>query len=357
MKINKLFLLGLAGLAFTACSSDEENQGSNLNGNGVVEVRIVNPTTRTVSDATQGSDPITVVPAEGTNYTVKLTASTGSATKTVTAEELKNSNVVKFWDVKGPSKIEVWINGGDTKATGTASINELQGIAPENYPAYGSSDAFNLTGKTETNDGKTYEMYSTSVELKLPVARLEVSGITHVDKDGKCSYEELTIDGIYLDKISLTDGGGIVDYSMPAVMSEDGETTITPAPILLDEIKGENFLAKDAVWPATATPAQCFSYYFYPNANQMPILKIYFANAKSNDPTQTYSEPRYAIVKSYNGDPNFKFEKGKIYRITNVELDDENIIGDEEGNALYGVNVTVTEAAWNIEDITAQWVK
>lgn len=24
MKINKLFLLGLAGLAFTACSSDEE---------------------------------------------------------------------------------------------------------------------------------------------------------------------------------------------------------------------------------------------------------------------------------------------------------------------------------------------
>lgn len=117
MKINKLFLLGLAGLAFTACSSDEENQGSNLSGNGVVEVRIVSPTTRTLSDATQGSDPITVVPADGTNYTVKLSAATGSATKQVTADDIR-AGVVKFWDVKGPTKVEVWINDGDTKATG-----------------------------------------------------------------------------------------------------------------------------------------------------------------------------------------------------------------------------------------------
>lgn len=357
MKINKLFLLGLAGLAFTACSSDEENQGSNLSGNGVVEVRIVNPTTRTLSDATSGDagDKITVVPADG-YYTVKLTAATGSATKQVTADDIRDG-VVKFWGVKGPTKVEVWINDGDTKATGTASIETLQGIAPENYPAYGSSEAFNLTGKTETNEGKTYEMYSASVDLKIPVARLEVSGITHVDKDGNCSYGELTIDGIYLDKISLTDGGAIVDYSMPAIMDADGQTVVTPAPVLWDQIASASFLTPGAVWPAVATPAQCYNYYFYPKANQIPVLKIYFANAKhANDPTQVYSEPRYAMIKSYNGDPNFQFEKGKIYRITNVELDDDNIIGDEEGNTLYGVNVTVTEASWTIADLSAEWV-
>lgn len=296
------------------------------------------------------------MPAEGTNYTVRLTAATGSATKTVTADDIRNG-VVKFWGVKGPTKVEAWINDGDTKATGTTPIDELQGIAPENYPAYGSSDAFNLTGKTETNEGKTYEMYSTSVELKLPVARLEVSGITHVDKGGSCSYGELTIDGIYLDKISLTDGGAIVDYCMPAIMDADGQTVITPAPVLWDQIASASFLTPGAVWPAAATPAQCYNYYFYPNANQIPVLKIYFANAKhANDPTQVYSQPRYAMIKSYNGDPNFKFEKGRIYRITGIELEDDNIIGDEEGNTLYGVNVTVTEASWTIEDLSAEWV-
>ena len=42
-------------------------------------------------------------------------------------------------------------------------------------------------------------------------------------------------------------------------------------------------------------------------------------------------------------------------RITDVKLDDKNIIGDEEGNTLYGVDVTVKEAQWSIETITGQW--
>ena len=49
------------------------------------------------------------------------------------------------------------------------------------------------------------------------------------------------------------------------------------------------------------------------------------------------------------------FENGKIYRITKAELADGNIIGDEGGNTLYGVVVTVTEATWSIVDIDAVW--
>lgn len=35
----------------------------------------------------------------------------------------------------------------------------------------------------------------------------------------------------------------------------------------------------------------------------------------------------------------------------------KTLIGDEGGNALYGVDVTVKEAKWTIVDTTAEWVE
>lgn len=356
MKMNKFFMLGLAGLAFAACSNEEDVAGNNLSGNGVVEVKIVAPITRTLGDATSGDagvDKIQVVPTDGKIH-VKLTAETGGNTIEVTP-----GGTAKFYGVKNPTKVEAWVNSGDTKALGTTTITDLQSIAPKDYPAYGSSDEITLSGKTEMNDGTNYEMYEATVTMELPVARLEVSGIKHVthptEDETSCKYKTLTIDGIYLDKISLTDGGEIVDYHMPAV-GEEGEDGYIPAPVLWDEIPSASFLG-GGVWPAVADPAQCYYYYFYPNANQMPILKIYFKNATASNSDDVISQPRYAVIKSYNGQTNFQFEKGTIYRITNVTLADKNIIGDEEGNTLYGVDVIVEEAAWNIADLTAEWVE
>lgn len=356
MKMNKFFMLGLAGLAFAACNNDEEMTGNNLSGNGVVEVKIIAPVTRTLGAATPGTagvDQIEVVPTDGKIH-VKLTAETGGNTIEVTP-----GGTAKFYGVKNPTKVEAWVNSGDAKALGTTTITDLQSIAPKDYPAYGSSDEITLSGKTEMNDGTNYEMYEATVTMELPVARLEVSGIKHVthptEDETSCKYKTLTIDGIYLDKISLTDGGEIVDYHMPAV-GEEGEDGYIPAPVLWDEISSASFL-DGGVWPAAADPAQCYYYYFYPSATQMPILKIYFANATASTEGDIISQPRYAVIKSYNGQTNFQFEKGTIYRITNVTLADKNIIGDEEGNTLYGVDVTVEEAAWNIADLTAEWVE
>ena len=201
-------------------------------------------------------------------------------------------------------------------------------------------------------------MYTTSVAVKIPVARLEVSGIKHVthptSDEATCKYNTLTIDGIYLDKILATKGAtSVTDYKYPEVVGGEGVTAI-PAPILWDEIDG-NFLTPNAVWPADSEQAYAFN--FYPDAAQMPILKIYFATATASDNKNPVTQPRYAVIKSYNGDPAFKFEAGKIYRITDVTLSDKNIIGDEEGNNQYGVDVTVTEAQWTIVDTTAEWVE
>lgn len=346
MKLNKFFMLAMAGLAMTACSNDDE-MGNNLSGNGVVEVKIVAPQSRALETPDASTD--NKVTVEGDIY-VKLTADQGGDTKKVTADG--GVYTVKFYNVQKPSKIEAWINDGDTKGMGETNISDMQ-IVAKSIPAYGSNDDCNLTGTTETTDGKTYEMYATSVDLKIPVARLEISGIKHVhlaEPDKGCKYSVLTIDGIYLDKVSTTLGGEAVDYSWPAV--EGG----APLPILRDEITepGNNFMDLAKVWPS-AESGKVYAYNFYPSESQQPLVKIYFEKAEASDAQNPVSEPRYAVIKSYNGDSNFKFVAGKIYRITDVKLDDKNIIGDEEGNTLYGVDVTVKEAQWSIETITGQW--
>lgn len=364
MRFSKSLFLAFAGLGLFACSNEEVvPEGGSMDGNGVVEVKIVTPNSmsRTLVDATPGNDG-DKVQVKGTLY-VKLTAAEGGATKEVVlGEDATGTTTLKFWGVQNPTKIEAWVNDGDKVGDGTSIINAsapaMQAM-PEAIPAYGSSETFTLTGRMETNEGKSYEMYTTSVAVKIPVARLEVSGIKHVthptSDEENCKYNTLTIDGIYLDKILATKGAtSVTDYKYPEVVGGEGVTAI-PAPILWDEIDGD-FLATGAVWPAVAVPAQAYAFNFYPSET-MPILKIYFANATAVDDNNPVSQPRYAVIKSYNGDSAFKFEAGKIYRITDVTLSDKNIIGDEEGNNQYGVDVTVTEAQWTIVDTTAEWVE
>lgn len=67
--------------------------------------------------------------------------------------------------------------------------------------------------------------------------------------------------------------------------------------------------------------------------------------------------PRYAIVKSFNGSENFEFKAGTIYRITDIQITDKNIGPNEEhqDEDVYAVDVTVVEAAWDIQNLTAAW--
>ena len=358
MKVNKFLMLGLTGLAFAACSNDEDLTGKNLDGNGVVSVKIVSPQTKTKSvenatDETAGSK-ITV---KG-EITVQLTASSGVQTQTVTADG--SSHSVKFYDVKGPSKIEAWINEGNTKGLGTTDISDedLQ-VVPTDIPAYGSTEEIYLNGTTELYNGNTYEMYEATVTMQLPVARLEVSGIKHVthqvagDADeASCKYQTLTIDGIYLDKVKTTATGNPVDYAMGTGISD----TDDKYPILSDKIASASFLAENSSWPTET--GKVYAYNFYPDADpeNQPVLKIYFGNATSVNENEKLSEPRYAVISSYNGQTDFTFKAGTIYRITNVTLKDKNILGDEEGNILYGVDVTVTEAQWTVAELNnVEW--
>lgn len=398
MKLNRFFMLGLAGLAFVACSNEEEGMGSKFPaGNGAVSIKIVSPTI-TKAIGTGNSADVPVVPAAGSEVVITLTDnSTENPTQTITlsAENWGTGKVVTFWNVTDPQKVEVSMNDG--KATYTAQDvitgGGLQEV--ENIPAYGATTTFVPEDRTDSPDmandnqggagvetgadaedvDKTYQIYTATVNMSIPVARLEVSGIKHITTGhvtDACAYETLTIGGVYLDNV-ISNGNG-VKYENGAFTNATGtpgdyrfvdndvETGTGDPAILFDPADdetfgGTDFLKPDGVWP---TEGNAFGYNFFGVSNDLPKFKIYFSASVSSDADHPLPAPRYAMITKYWQDnaksvPLTEFKPGTIYRITSATLTDENIIGDEGGNTLYGVEVTVKEATWAVQTIYADW--
>lgn len=382
MKINKLFMLAMAGLAFAACNKQDEP--AQFEGVGAVTIRVTSPQlTKSVESGTP--DGVSTVKVTG-DVTISLDATAGSNTITLTAEQLADNPEVTFWNVEGPQKVTVSMNEGKPSYNDDAPT-VFAGIAPEAIPAYGETESFTLTSNTGSpsqngsdheaganagDDGKVYQLYEATVQLSIPVARLEVSGIVHVDGEGGCAYKTLTIAGVYLDNLYATGAG--VEYSggaFPAVSEEiaptdyryGGEGTGTGIEAILKDVADPtDFLAADGVWPADGN-AYCYNFFGANGEENLPKFKIYFNESVSNNAEHPLPAPRYAMITRYkqteeNGGAFIEnFVPGHIYRIKSAQLSDDNIIGDENGNTLYGVVVTVEEATWTVETIDAVWAE
>lgn len=395
MKISKSLFLAFAGLGLFACSNEDVTEINQFpEGSGAVSVKLVNPTSLSrTSDKTPGDAGTTTISITG-KLIVSLYEETDltkvAQTLTIDASSVNNDTELTFWNVTKPGKITVSINGGASDYTSTAINGDGMQNAPAGIPAYGETTEFTLTDKTgspniandndadtgnkqeqgadEGDQNKVYQKYSASVTMAIPVARLEVSGLTHVDKGTTCAYTTLAIKGVYMDSLytqggtySTTDnkysiGSNLVDYCWGKNNGlGTGETAI-----LREEIAGEaserSFLGS-SIWPKENDKAYAFNFYA---GNENPVFKIYFDTSESSDDNSPLPAPRYAMITKYvnaNGGGDVTFENGKIYRIISAELEDKNIIGDEGGNTSYGVVVTVKEATWSLVDVNAVWAE
>lgn len=386
MKFSKSLLWAFAGLGLFACSNEEVVDNTQLpDGVGAVTINIVSPSmSRAIVDGTTA----TSVPVTG-EVTIKLEATTGSGSIKLSTEELAEQSSVTFWNVKEPKKITVSMNGG--KASYADDAPTIFTSEPAGVPAYGEVGETDITlssttaspgdkggadyetGANSGDENKTYQLYTASVKLAIPVARMEVSGIQHITDThatGDCAYKTLKIAGVYLDNVYAT-GAGVTYASgafpcatgAPTDYSYDGTHGTGTAAILKDAATVTDFLTANQTWPET--DGKAYAYYFYgaDGADKLPKFKIYFSESESQDATSPLPAPRYAMITSYKqtsengGGQITKFEPGHIYRITSAKLTDENIIGDEGGNTLYGVEVTVEEAEWTVETIDADWAK
>ena len=398
--MNKFLMLGIAGLAFAACSNEEElgNITPTPEGSGAVTIKIANPSvaTKAITDPTDGTAGTTTIEISGDlviNLYEQSNLTTPAQTMTLPAGDVTTATELTFWNVTAPGKITVSINNGQNAYTSVA-INTLQ-MEPEAIPAYGETTSFTLTSETGSpiiandndaasggnkqeqgaNDGdqsKVYQIYTASIKMAIPVARLEIGNITHVNHAEEqpattCEYSNLTVKGTYMDHL-YTAGGTYTGNGAASSVYSDATGEVAnyywstgigqgdAEKILYTEYENSlTFIGDEAV---TALPedGKVYAYNFYVGATA-PMFKIYFDQSEGSNVQEPRPAPRFAMITKYttDGTTEVDFEPGKIYRIKSAELDDENIIGDEEGNTLYGVTVTVTEAEWSIVDIEAEW--
>lgn len=373
MKLTKGLFLLCAGLSLYACSSDDEVTNQLPEGEGIVEVRIVPPTiARAVTGATTDSDSDNKVTLTGT-YKVKLEAVSGGKTIELTPSE--TLQVATFTGVTGPKKVIVTLNDGVADYTNasidTLNIKSSSHITADKVPAYGETIVFNKQSTTTTTEGKVTTTYGAEVQMAIPVARLEIGTISLSSE--ATGFSKLQVGGVYLDKLrskgSKYSNGKFEEQAMASDTTDyqfsDTENQFGNGVkyVLGDVVTNVDLKTENAVLPETG---KVYAYNFFgatpaesPSASAVnPQFKIYFSETKlteESDSAQTL--PRYAMITKYkSGDNDIVLENGKIYRITDVELKDANIVGDEENKEVeYNVEVTVTEAVWEIVSTTGVW--
>ena len=336
MKLTKsLFMLCAAGLSLCACNSDDIKDQM-PEGPGMVEVNIINPFATTKAAATNGS----TVNIQGT-VTVTLTHANGTLTQTLTIDpDDAATKKAKFWNVVNPQKVTASINGGIANYT-EIDITQESGTggnlqaAPNVIPAYGETTTFGLsgdmqpTGEEDENSGykegdetKTFQKYTAGITMAIPVARLEVGHITHSAHTlDVCDFSELTIAGVYLDKVSLK-GNSFASNKYAATTTVTDYTQSTA--ILKDGPASATAFNSSTYFPAEN---QVYAFNFFAGS-QNPIFKVYFSSAIFATGAQK-DQPRegWAMItryKKWNTETSkyedVIFENGKIYQIKNVTL-------------------------------------
>ena len=380
--MRNLFLL-CAGLSLFACSSDDDATQQLPEGTGMVEVKVLAPQSRAIADDGSTGPTINIngditITLHATFVDANGIESTTTKTATISRSELngEGQGVAKFWNVKVPTLVTASVNSGQQDYS-NISITNLENTLPVDIPAYGevepelgtttqSPDLVGDDDNVNTNPGddkKTYQMYTATIQMEIPVARLEVSGIK---LDGSTNYSTLTLTGVYLDNVrdkgsewnngfgNYTNESPLADYAFATGIGTGVEA------ILSDQVGSD---LCNATLPAD-NDVYAYNFYAAPtnyDGNDMsynPSFKLYFASGTSSE---TVSFPRFAFIRNYYAD-NAKtqpivLKNGYVYTITSATLTDDNIIGDESGNTLYGVDVTVKEAKWTVVPTYADWAE
>lgn len=319
MKISKYFMVAAASIMMFGCAKNDENKPS-LADEGPVALTI------NIADPQLGSkapiDPSTgtTVELEYDAIEVNLTAEQNGTNgwlsiPVASLVEVEGTPSYTFYNVVKPTKIEVRINATDD--TDYEDL-EIYKVPAKDIPVYGSSSTFTPTGETaEDTDGNLYNLYETEVNVTIPVARLEFSGITHEAHDGgvddNCMYTSIQFNGIDILE-NATDEAPLVS-----------ETFESP----LDFMTG--------VYP---TGGQCYALSIEPG---MPTVRFNFT---------TNDGPRYAVVKEFKMSDGSsiiqQFAAGTIYQVESMVITDENLTPDPTGNTAVAVEVTVSVQNWNV---------
>lgn len=347
MKLNKYFMLGLAGLAFAACSNEDE-VGNDLSQNSktiTVKIETGGYTTRASGNEawTNGANNQSQITVN--TVTLYLLDKDGAIVDTKT---LANKLSDTFHGVSGTvTKIAAVANCQPT-ASGTWAnvVVETFDVADyqtaENAPVY--AEAVDITYKnTDIQDG--YPMYEATLQLVTKMSRIELSGNLQCTNLTESAYKTLTLEyvginrantkftlkGIGSDPHPVTDNlPGFPDTGTPTAFYD---AAATPAPVLDDK----------------NTSVALGTSYGY-SVCGMPELLLRFDSEPIDNVTEGYIiyDPAYLKITGFKtADGNVvAMEPGKIYQITDLEFTEENITTLEKDKIC--ITATVSVAPWDI---------
>ena len=361
MKLKSLIMFSAALMTFAACSNEEDVNGG-IKGDATVTVNIQDAVTRAIGTSMTGNNGKTF-PVVIESGTLTLTLAEGEPL----TEDLKDytwGDDIVFSNVRNPQSIKVEINGGVAEGQMDMTADIIQSELAE--PLYAETDQFTVNGNN----------YSVSLTPNHRLARLQFSGIKHVD-DGECSYSSLTFDGLYLNGVRISEKNNDV---LEENTAGEAWTNVTKWSLpffdwaVYNEGTGESSVVVPAgdvtEWPT----ADCYAYNILPAAEgELPILTLCFSNAVQPgvtvvDDTKTRyaSVAKYLLDTSKNGDVTLgeeagvkdneivAFKAGYIYNITSLTFDDDNLGFTPDGE-IGTFTATVTVTPWTLVNGKVEW--
>lgn len=338
MKISKYFMVAAASIMMFGCAKNDNN-GLDNSEPVAFSVKIVKPEalTKATGNFTEADgDGILVC----NNVTITLKNLEGTAIATAADVDLDNlsDDTYTFWNVEKPASVEVSINGG------VESYADLTSVSGESasMPAFGKTESIdyeglkaydeNLAGNDAGEAGMSYSNYVATVNVRIPVARLEMGGIQHVVGEGGSLFDNLT----FL-SVEVRNAGASGEYSEAnSVFEAVGESVQN----LTDGVNAD-FL-DGAKFPTTG----CYVYNFFVSADKQPEVAFNFSTLNGEETVKLY-----AVVDHFvdaDNQPITAFEAGKIYQIKTIEIEDSDLSTDPSGEDAISVTVTVVVHDWKI---------
>lgn len=359
MKTLKSLLMLCAGLSFCACNSDNEPQLPE--GKGAVTVKIVNPVTRAAQDVVGEATTGNTVNVNG-SMTITLYHSLAPTGTEKIVDLNSATQEVTFYNVGAPSRLTAQINGGVddySEIEITGGTPELQ-VEPASIPVFGETSDFELDEDdlvvAEGVNAGTYKKYTAAVDLKIPVARLEVQ----IAKGDLQQFGSVKVLGAYLDGILPTAGGSITDYYLEGDDSDYKSATDedNPYAILSYKYDAPYDLASASYVPGGEDDFFRFNFYA-PNGTANPKFKL-LLQVDSKEGEADIPQYQYAIIEKFvtanGGSTEVDMTNGNIYKVTNLSLNSSNIQLDESGEDIaFALVATVTRANWSVIPAFGQW--
>lgn len=399
MKLNKFFMLGLVGLAFTACSNEEEDVNLNTLGDRVVKMSISREVVtravdapvnagfvNSVADATiyfiaGGGNVVGTRELTGEEITALNSANTHSTEVTCTKVD---ASAVRAYLVANTAINSVTLNAATTAtldastanltqqntkrtivnddiasdATNTAQYTTLRGI---------STSDFSKTTETNENVDPKEVIYEGSVTLSPIVCRLEINGIrsttiaTDAEEAGADDVVAFTVEGIYINNFYTTGTLGGTETGRQDFGSDESKYTNASyqtwsyATDYLNQaataVSGSSTDFAVTTTEGTTWARQLF-------AGEVPHIVVRLTGVKyESDDASAQGVTKYLTITNYRDSNKALLQgvaAGKVYKISEIVFNG-NDLTDIPYQTTKTIEATVSIAAWTAENITPEF--